>query len=320
MQLNPELKEFIQQVMPQIDKIFTKHGIPIHARFTMAATFFVENYIVDSSLGGPQKILEHETFAKGIVPLFMQWYYETYGDLSTPPYQPYTVGMVTSYAQPIKIKVPLTTFTPTEKDTCWLNIPDEIQKDEKLTDFIDRKVRVDVVDQEMLSKLEKEVSEIVSKTRRININLITVSNLDLETERMMAGIWTHFEKAINDIISFRNERISMGCWELHMAMEKSFKVLIKQKTGKKVFGHDLFSLYKKSKMFCKDLDSETLQSLPSDKDAIQLRYAEQFIHIDKAIEYYKTALNIVCTLTDSLDRKYKLNNAALKIKCAPWAN
>lgn len=319
MQLNPELKVFIDQVMPQIDEVFTKNNLPIHERFMRAAVFFVENYIKDCSLGNSKKILEHEAFSRDIAPLFMQWYYETYGELAKPPYQAETFGIVTSYAQPIKIKVPLTITTPTEKGTCWIKYPDRVEETEVFSDFIDSKVRLDILDKKRLLNLENEVSEIVSMTRKININLMTVSDLDPETASMMCGIWTHFEKAIDDIISFRNERISLGCWELHLAMEKTFKVLIKQKTNEKVFGHNLFSLYKKSKEFCTKINSENLESLPSDKDAIQLRYAEQFIHLDKAIEHYKTALNIVCLLTESLDRKYKLNNAALEIKQATWA-
>ncbi|OOV88339.1 hypothetical protein [Oceanospirillum linum] len=319
MQLNPELKKFIDQIMPQIDEVFTEHNFPIHERFMKAAVFFVENCIKGSSLGDSENILEHDAFSRDIVPLFMQWYYETYGELAKPPHQSDTYGIVTSYAQPIKIKIPLTTSSLTEKGTCWLKFPDSIEETESYTDFIDDKVRLEALVSERLRVLENEVLEVASKTRKIHLNLMSVSGLEPETLSMKNGIWAHFEKAIDDIISFNTDRVSIGCWELHLAVEKSFKVLIKQKIGKKIFGHNLLSLYEESKQFCADLDVESLKSLPSEKDAIKLRYAEQFMHLDKAIEHYKTALNIVCTLTENLDRKLRFNNAALEIKQAPWA-
>lgn len=318
-QLNPELKAYIDEIMPDIDAMFTKHNIPIHNRFMRAAILFVENYLKSHPFESNSEFMKHEAFSKDIVPLFMQWFYEKYGELVKPPHQKVATGIVTSYAQPIKINIPLTTSEATNKGTAWLRFPDKMNDSEKLESFFDKNVPLNILNENQHSKLYDEVSELVSATRTININLMTAEGLDTDSSSMMAGIWSHFEKAVDDIISFRPERISIGYWELHLAMEKSFKVLIKQKTSKREFGHNLISLYEKVKAFCPEIDVSLLESLPTDKDAIKLRYAEQSIDLQDVLGYYKTSLKIVLVLTNKLDRKYRLNNAGFELKQAPWA-
>lgn len=318
-QLNPELKAYIDEIMPNIDEVFTTQNIPIHDRYMRAAIFFVENYIELDTFESSSEIIKHEAFSKDIVPVFMQWFHEKYGELVRPPHQKTATGIITSYAQPLKVDIPLTTSEATDKGTAWLRFPDKLGDSENMESFFDKKVPLNILNEEQYSKLSDEVSELVSTIRTININLMTVDGLDADTSNMMGGIWSHFEKAVDDIISFRPERISVGCWELHLAMEKTFKVLIKQKTSKKAFGHNLIKLYKEIESFCPEIDRSLLASLPTDKDAIQLRYAEQSRDFQDVLVFYKKALKIVYSLTNKLERKYKLNNAGFEFKQAPWA-
>tara|TARA_R100001377_G_scaffold85336_1_gene71701 strand:+ start:3020 stop:3991 length:972 start_codon:yes stop_codon:yes gene_type:complete len=318
-QFNPELKAYIDGIMPDIDEAFTAQNIPIHDRFMKAAILFVNHFIESSSFETNDELMKDKAFFEVVAPLFMQWFHEKYGELAKPPQQRTAIGIIASYAQPIKISIPLTTSEPISNDTLWLRFPDTIDKIESIESFFDKKVPLNILNENQYSTLKEEVSELVSTTRTINLNLMAAEGLDVETTSMLAGIWSHFEKAVDDIISFRPERISVGCWELHLAIEKSFKVLIKQKTNKKAFGHNLISLHKKAKPFCPELDISLLESLPTDKDAIELRYAEQSRNIQDALVFYKSALQIVLGLTNKLSRKYKLNNAEFKIKKAPWA-
>lgn len=318
-QFNPELKAYINGIMPDIDEAFNAKNIPIHDRYMKAAILFVEHFIESSSFETNDELMRDKAFFEGVVPLFMQWFHEKYGELAKPPQQRSAIGIITSYAQPIKISIPLTTSEPTNNGTLWLRFPDKIDKTESIESFFDKKVPLNILNENQYSTLKEEVSDLVSIIRTINLNLMAAESLDAETTSMMGGIWSHFEKAVDDIISFRSERISVGCWELHLAMEKSFKVLIKQKTNKKEFGHNLISLHKKVKLFCPELDVTLLEFLPTDKDAIKLRYAEQSRNIQDALVFYKNALKIVLCLTNKLARKYSLNNAGFEIKKASWA-
>lgn len=318
-QFNPELKAYINGIMPDIDEAFNTQNIPIHDRYMKAAILFVEHFIESSSFETNDELMRDKAFFEGVVPLFMQWFHEKYGELARPPQQRSAKGIITSYAQPIKISIPLTTSEATNNGTSWIRFPDKIDKNESIESFFDKKVPLNILNENQYSTLKEEVSGLVSIIRAINLNLMAAENLDVETTSMMGGIWSHFEKAVDDIISFRSERVSVGCWELHLAIEKSFKVLIKQKTNKKEIGHNLISLHKKAKSFCPELDLTLLESLPTDKDAIKLRYAEQSRNIQDALVFYKNALQIVLCLTNKLARKYSLNNAGFEIKKSPWA-
>ncbi|HBC3955569.1 TPA: hypothetical protein KD883_004560 [Vibrio parahaemolyticus] len=318
-EFNPELKAYIDEIMPDIDDALTANNIPIHDRYMKAAIYFVENYIALDSFESKSEFMKHDVFSHIIVPLIMQWFHGKYGELVRIPTQKNATGIITSYAQPLRINIPLTLSEPTNKGTAWLIFPDKILDSERIESFFDKRVPLNILNEDQRSKLNYEVSELVSIIRTINLNLNTVDGLDIDTSSMLRGIWSHFEKAVDDIISFRPERISIGCWELHLAMEKSFKVLIKQKTNKKAYGHKLIDLYEIIEPYCPEIDISLLESLPTDKDAIKLRYAEQSRDLQDVLVFYKKSLDIVFSLTNKLERKYKLNNARIELKKAPWA-
>jgi hypothetical protein len=148
---------------------------------------------------------------------------------------------------------------------------------------------------------------------------MSASNFDPETTNMAQGIWSHFEKAIVDILSFQNQQASIGCWELHLAIEKTLKVYLKQANGKKYYGHNLNTLGDEARTYIPEIDLSMIKSLPSDKDAIQLRYSELIKNVDEVVGYYKKALALVSFITSKLSRKYQLNNASFLIRKAAWA-
>lgn len=248
------------------------------------------------------------------------WYWEKYGELAKNPKTKVYSGIINPYGQPVLVKIPSTTSEiEVPNETAWLTFPDCLQESESLAEMIQTPSILD-----KLPKYEKEVllsefDEVVSMTRSINLNIRSVSELDAEATDMAQGIWSHFEKAIVDILSFQNQQASIGCWELHLAIEKTLKVYLNQADGKKHFGHNLNALGNKAKIYIPELDLSMIRSLPSDKDAIQFRYSELVQNVGKAVVYYKKALALVFFITSKLSRKHKFNNASFLIKMAPWA-
>jgi hypothetical protein len=136
---------------------------------------------------------------------------------------------------------------------------------------------------------------------------------------MSMSIWGHFEKGVSDILADKPELSAVACWEFHLAIEKSLKVLIYSKTGQRKFGHCLDDLVVLLKDNGCELDSSELMRLPSDKDAIKLRYAEIMRQPTEAFNYYLIALKFVADVCTKLDHEYGFKNSSFTLKMAPWA-
>ncbi|MGD9861410.1 MAG: HEPN domain-containing protein, partial [Marinobacterium sp.] len=154
---------------------------------------------------------------------------------------------------------------------------------------------------------------------RCPLDLNMASHSNQSASDMAQGIWSHFEKGISDILSFKNERASVACWEFHLAIEKSIKVLIYSKSGSGKHGHNLDDLIKHLSKFESGIDSSGLAGLPSDKDAIKLRYAEMIKTPIDAFEYYLIAIRFVGDIVSRLEHKIGIKNASFTLKMAPWA-
>jgi hypothetical protein len=313
------LKDIINEHLPLIDKLLTDQNIPIFDRSMRAALIFIDVAVVDSNFKNKEE-LKSKAFFEGILPLVDEWYWNKYGQLIRNPIENIYSGIIDSYAQPVLIKIPaITSRIEVEGESAWLTFPDCLQPTESLQEMIGAVIDLAKLDNQEKINFEKEASHIISLTRSINLNIMSASRLDEEIRSMSIGIWSHFEKAVSDILSFQNERASIGCWELHLAIEKTFKVLLKQKSGNKEFGHDLVSLSNKAETYFPGIDKSLINELPRDKEAINLRYAEIVKTSYDAVIIYKKALKLVDLLTSNLDRDYRFNNASFLVKMVPWA-
>jgi hypothetical protein len=300
-----ELKDVIDEHMPFIDELLQESNVPIFDRFMRAASTFVEVAITDSSYESKEELLKSKAFFEGIIPLVNDWYWERYGELSKNPRDKVFSGIINPYGQAVLVKIPSTTSRiEVPNETAWLTFPDCLQESESLADMIQTPLTLDKLSLNEKETLFSEFEDIVSMTRSINLNITSASKLDTETTNMAQGIWSHFEKAIVDILSFQNQQASIGCWELHLAIEKTLKVYLKQANGKKYYGHNLNTLGGKVKDYAPDIDLSIIKSLPSDKDAIQFRYSELVQRVSDTVDYYKKALALVSSLTNKLSREY----------------
>jgi hypothetical protein len=314
------LKEAIDEHMPFIDEHLQKLNVPIFDRFMRAAYFFVDFAIIDSNYESKEELLKSAAFIEGIIPLVNDWYWDKFGELAKSPVNRTYSGIITPYGHPVLVKIPATTSrVEVPNETAWLTFPDCLTENESIGDMAQTKIDLDKLHGEEVDRLSTEFSEVVSMTRKINLNVGSAGGIDTEAANMADGIWGHIEKSIVDILSFQDIQASIGCWELHLAIEKTLKVYLKQICGSWVFGHDLNKLSSKINNHDANLDFSVIQSLPSDKDAIKLRYAELVKNVSEAVDYYKKALRLIEKVTSKYERKYSINNASFLLKMAPWA-
>lgn len=273
------------------------------------------------SSGTKEEFMRSEYFS-GIVNHAIDWYIEKYGQLANPKRETLP-GIVRFHNQPVLLNIPVTTTKiEDEGETAWLTYPDHLQPDETLISLFDVKIRLETLSEKELEVFVNEVKEVVALSRRTNISLMTELSLSEGTRNMAGSIWRHIEKAISDILSQKQENVSVACWELHLAVEKAFKAYISQFPDQKGWEHhNLNKLCGQANKLGLQLDKKLLAELPSPngKDAIKMRYNEIQVDQRKAVEYYLSTLQLVCAIAEKLKKEFLIYNASFLIKKSDWA-
>lgn len=313
-----DLKTAIYTHLPQIDELLEERRLPVHKRSFQASILFVQECVIEVSPGTKEELILGEHFSI-IVNHAIDWYIDKYGQLAENPKKETLSGIVRYQNQPVLLNIPATTSKiEKEGETSWLCFPDHLQPDESHASLFDVKIRLESLSDKEYEILKKEVEVVVALSRRTVTSLMLESGLRDEIESMANTIWAHIEKAISDILLQKNGNASVACWELHLAVEKALKVYISQ-FSEKGWGHDLIDLCKQANKLGLALDEALLKTLPSDKDAINMRYGKIQVDPRKAVEHYLTALKLVCTITEQLKREFSIYNASFLIKKSGWA-
>jgi HEPN domain-containing protein len=315
-----ELRDHVFELMPKIDELLEAQGTPIPNRFIAAGMLYVEYFVQDSTFESKDQLLESDAYRECVLPIFNDWYYEKYRDLTKNNVKISYLGVAFVYGQPIELKIPSTTSEIVEEGKLSKMIfPDHMQENEKIEEIIQPNINLEHMTEKLASDLKQQIAEIIAYSRSINIDINTSSKLEQSARNMSMGIWGHFEKGLSDILANKPELSAVACWEFHLAIEKSLKVLIHSKTSQGKHGHCLDDLIGWLKQHGCELDSSELERLPSDKDAIKLRYAEMMRQPIEAFNYYLIALKFVADVCSKLDHEYELKNSSFTLKMAPWA-
>lgn len=315
-----DLQAAIYMHLPQIDEVLEEFRLPVHRRPYHASILFVQDYVIKVSPVTKEELIFGEHFSI-IVNHAIDWYMGKYGQLAETPKKEILSGIARYQNQPVLLNIPFTTSKiEKEGETSWLSYPDHLQPDEPHLDLFNAKIRLESLSETELETLKREVEKVVALSRRTNISLMMASGLNEDVKGMAGSIWAHIEKGIADILSQKKENICVGCWELNLAVEKALKVYIKQfPTEKDPWGHELIELFEQANKLGLTLDKELLETLPTGKDAINMRYAKLQVDPRMAVEHYLTALKLVCSITEQLKSEFSIYNASFLIKKSGWA-
>jgi hypothetical protein len=300
------------------DSAFAHDDVPLHARPLKSAMWFVKDGISELPPGeSKDNYFDREWFAALVVAI-KEWYEDRYGSEAFVPDRTPLSGLAFLHGTPVRLGISDTiSKVEIENETSWLIFPDSIHETETVLSFFPSKPNLQSLAAEERTKLEERVGQVVKSTRSINLALDFASDLPDKAKQMAAGLWGHVEKAVADILTLKSAVAAVGCWELHLAVEKAFKVLAHQ-NGQKVTGHDLIALSDKVKPFGLTLSQATLQKLPHWKTSIEYRYGEKEIAIPDAFEIYEAALQLLDGISAQLRRDLVINNAGLLLKKPKW--
>lgn len=313
------MKAAIQEHLSWIDAILEERRVPVRDRALQASIIFVQKCVIKVSTGTKEEFIIGEHFPIIVNPV-NDWYVEKYGQLAEKPKKETLSGIARYHNQPVLLNIPATTSrVEKEGETAWLTFPDHLQPDESHIDLFDVEINLESLSEKELDALKNEVEAVVALSRRTNISLMTQSSMSDSSRNMAGSIWAHFETAITYILSQKQEKISVACWELNLAVEKTFKAYISQFPGETGWGHDLVALCKHANRLGLLIDEALPAALPGKTDAVKMRYGEIQVDPRKAVEHYLSALSLVCAIAEKLKRAFTIYNASFLIKKSGWA-
>jgi len=326
--MSSETNKNFNELLDIIDRKLALKNIPLVQRCFFAAAEFVTEFVTKIKInGGDTEDFKTDFYEKTwfctLYKHIESWYCDRYGEALSEHTEQSAIGVVSVYGTPFKISVPLIVKGPVEKQnkTAWFTIPKTIMEKEDVIEWFHSPPNMNSLDSTIIETLYADLSHVGSSLRSINVNLRTANIESENTRRMASDIIKHLQNAVEDILKTNNRGITYAFWELHLALEKSIKVLLLQHNSLKHHHHNLDELFNKAKNeYQIVIDDHKLSNLPSHKEAIQYRYSEiEGTNCEYAISIYNDVIELIKNTTDMLKRKIIMkNNASFLIKLPPW--
>jgi len=313
-------KEFEKLLVSQleiIDQILIKHEIDIPDRPFTAADMFVRECIVQVNDDPPDNYNIQPWFKHIIIPI-NEWYKNKYGAATIRPKEKTAKGVVLYNGAFYELSIPLRVIVPKGERKDFI-FPKEMLPIENESDFVTNEPGFDH-DPEGAKVFYRDVRHIVDITRSISNNLLNREFKYVQCNELSAGILSHIQKAVDDILTGENGRYLYFYWEIQLALEKAIKVLIVQSNGQNRNIHDLIELWEDLEKLNPGLISrDHFAKFLTPKQAINYRYGHgpNIKKVDLHA-YYIGALRLLDILTQHFDRRTTFQNTVFVLGKLPW--
>lgn len=304
--------------MPEIDAALAEANVAVPDRKRRAAFVFV-NHCLTIEGGTKDKFWEKRWFAE-IYCAIEDWYKGAYGGALADE-RDQLMGFVILNQTPIMLEIRQTLSQPSDtKNRSWLVFAVESLDSEALSDWLPSGVDCSRLLGGVYRQAEASVRSVVTRLRSINNNLMTASIEDSAVQRSRSSVRFHLEKAAEDCVSNKPERLSMAMWEIHLAVEKTIKLLL---AANKIDFPPTHELKELRKLSYQAFDSSGLDQqftvCPKAKAAISYRYCESDPPSAADVEaYYRAALAIIDEFSYALPHEIRARNARFELKMPPW--
>ncbi|MDF3207154.1 hypothetical protein EOA22_10400 [Mesorhizobium sp. M7A.F.Ca.US.014.04.1.1] len=315
------LEEAIAEHMQLIDLELQVEELPLWQRPLRASIKFVLESILDIR-GDTKEDFAGKPWFAVIFHHIETWYRDTYGSaFDQSSGEGFASGVVLVRHVPIEIRVPLTRTTPgTPGETVWLHFPLGIEQGETPTDWLVNPPNLAKIDLTESRKLKTRTTAVATALRRIRMNTMGVTAPDHEITELIDGVLSDLQNAAIGLLTDSDTARGAAMWSMQMAIERTIKAFILQKTGRKYREtHDLFYLYDDALPHCSGINRGLLKKLPNSREMMEGRYGlGTKWTIRYATEAYFAALMLISEFSARYDRKISVGGSRVHLKRPPW--
>lgn len=296
---------FFNETLNDIDALFAREGVSIKQRVRKAVIHFCTDYILDDSNKAYDGFADTVWF-KALSNLIYQWYHERYGTLKRFQSTNNAVGIILIHDTPFEINIPFSMDEKLEDGKRKIWFLNSIKKNEDVFNWIVYQPNLEAINKDELDRIEEELKRIGLAYRKIN-RALESAVLEKQDKKDCFTILQYLQTAARYIM---DRKISQSYWEVHIAIEKAVKLIIKQNGRDHSSTHNLEKLRKiATNIKGINLEEDIFSTFPCDSEAIAQRYGEgKTYSIQEAVNNYTSACSVIFTLTDKLKKNEKFHS------------
>lgn len=249
-----------------------------------------------------------------------QWYRTNYGAAFEKSGSSNRVanGTVIVRHMPVRVAVPLTRTTiETPGETVWLHFPNCVVKGEDPWNWLLDPPNLTTLGSSQRSRVLRRISGIATAYRQIRTNTIGVDGPS-EVGALLNGVLGELNTSAECILSGSESNRGAAMWALQMAVERTAKALILQRTNKMPDEtHNLSTLYDAT--IPQGESRKLLGKIPVAREMIDGRYGLGPMWTQQYMaEAHFAALQIIADLSGKLGRKMSIGGGRFLLKRPPW--
>ena len=323
---NQNLAREMNHWLEMIDEGFVETDVPLSRRPLEALTLLLSTGALELKFGEdsvdvskPHEYLDQLWF-QVLYAAVEYWYTERFGQaaVSSNGNAPLE-GVVLVRGVPFALILPANRRKiEIEGEQSWMYFEESMGEGEQVEDWIIDGLNLskfDAIDADLIRSTAKMVANTL---RHVEFRRMFTKLDDPEIRKLVATVLTYLTQAAKRISSNRTDERG-PCWfDLQMANESALKAVLRLKTGKQPYIHDLSDLLKKATVHEVDFDGSRLDSWPSFSDISDWRYGQGTpLGLKEQYQAYLTTLHLVRAAMEQVPTSMS-SGFGILLRYAPW--
>lgn len=303
------MNEHFRELLERLDTRLAKTNVPVRERVTRIA-FAIENALEDSVPGGDLSTATSYAETRARV---AHWYRRRFGAGALQSTSSVVDGVLFYHGTARRVEVPLFLHTPgPDLNTVWVHFPARVLRQENPLRWLTDGPRLALIPKLQRPAVRRHIVRAANALRAIRLNLATASGLEQAASRLAETILSHLGQAARSLSSQRNDLTSLALWDLHVAVEKSIKLNLRQHKISYPNTHSSAKLRAIATTAGRyDGGNRRFDRFLTEKETIGHRYAELDLpSASRIAEHYRLALGLVRDYTAALDRRFRARGDA----------
>ncbi|WP_417484916.1 HEPN domain-containing protein [Maricaulis salignorans] len=318
----PVLCAQIEGALEEMDAVFTDQFVPLAERPEHAKKIVLEHNLLLKSehskvVADDQRAAFMASAVRGrILVIIDEWFRAKY-DLESEQRAKVFEATILLHGSPHPFRVPTEFSKPgDEPGTSWMSFPASVQSEETPTDWIVGSVSR--VSHEVFKELQVESMATANAVRSISFSMKMISNGGRsEYHQTVEAVLADLQTAARELCSHDAAQTRNAAWHVSQATEKCLKLFSMTKGVSPPNSHDLKALAR----LCEEngaqaVDLDVLSTIPSGKEATDLRYSGEY-SVASALTAYRSALLLIEVIAAQSMPKLEIDARNLRLLLKP---
>ncbi len=255
---------------------------------------------------------------RSIVKPIQRWYYGKYGaalDAQTES----LLAAVRMFGDYFLVSVPTAIRRENDDGTYWVTFPVEVDDDEDPRQWVQKCPNLESARNREHDDYLAEVRQMCSAVRKIHSRVLYVQHPDDVTGQLAKSVVAHLSSAARSIAQHTKTPSGLAVWDVHQAVEKSIKLVVRHQGNRYAHTHDLVTLAASVDGGCDRNSLGALGDLLSTKRVIEMRMGEgPSVSAAEAYGYYLAAIDFLVGFTPRIPRNFGVEGARFQLRRLPW--